>query len=81
MIRAVRQLRVASDKVNRVAGIHYKVLGRKTDTELQSFLFPARGEGEDNLTRFQFPVKDRYKYNANAICTTEEEFPPFNCPR
>lgn len=47
MIRAVR---VASDKVNRVAGIHYKVLGRKTDTELQSFLFPARGEGEDNLT-------------------------------
>lgn len=50
MIRAVRQLRVASDKVNRVAGIHYKVLGRKTDTELQSFLFPARGEGEDNLT-------------------------------
>lgn len=50
MIRAVRQLRVASDKVNRVADIHYKVLGRKTDTELQSFLFPARGEGEDNLT-------------------------------
>lgn len=42
MIRAVRQLRVASDKVNRVAGIHYKVLGHKTDTELQSFLFPEK---------------------------------------
>lgn len=42
MIRAVRQLRVASDKVNRVASIHYKVLGRKTDTELQSFLFPEK---------------------------------------